>query len=82
MPATSEFKNAENVTMFETPNGKNLKIIKVANTSMFGIRFHEGGELPAALQGMWTDVNLAQKEVKKYIDAKELEAAKKTTKVK
>lgn len=38
---------------------KNLVIYNKPNTTMFAVRWQQGGELPAALQQLWTSRNMA-----------------------
>lgn len=63
-----------------TPAGKQLGIAKVSNTSLFAIRWEEGGELPEELGGRFTNQDLAQKEIEGYLkrvwDREEAAAAK------
>ena len=80
MPATKAFKDTENVTMFKTPNGKNIKVVQINNTALYGAAFHEGGQLPKELSGMWTSVDRVVKEIKKYIEGLEAKATTKGTK--
>ncbi len=63
--------------MSTTPNGKELKIYQVANTSLFKVAFTDGGALPEDLSGMWTNAKLAQEAISKYLE----EAAEKFIKI-
>jgi len=50
---------------------KELEVVKVANTSLFALRFKGGGQLPEELNGsMWTSADLAEKEIQQYYDAR------------
>tara|TARA_R100001086_G_scaffold250107_1_gene193961 strand:+ start:35972 stop:36223 length:252 start_codon:yes stop_codon:yes gene_type:complete len=64
-----------------TPAGKQMGICKVANSSLWRIRWEEGGELPDGLEGQrFTSADYAQKEIEAYLKRRwdqEEEAAKK-----
>jgi len=60
----------------ETPNGKGIKIVQIQNSSLYGVTFADGGELPPELKGRWTSPDLAKKEIDKYIN--KLEGKKST----
>ena len=55
------------------PSGKELGVFKVANSSLYCIKFTSGGQLPAELDGKWTDAYQAQKTITAYLAKKEVE---------
>ena len=75
MPSKGDFLNTDNPTLFKTPNGKHLKIVKITGSALFGVRFEEGGELPKELTGMWTDAGRAYEAIKLYLDKREAKAS-------
>ena len=52
------------------PIVKDLDIIKIQNTALFGLKFRGGGELPKVLSGMYTNPTLAQKAIDKYLQSR------------
>ena len=51
-----------------TPNGKQLGLYRVANTSLYGIRFEGGGEIPDSLSGRFTNTDLAFEAIAGYLN--------------
>jgi len=51
-----------------TPEGVQVRIHKVANSSLVRVAFSSGGELPAKLSGMWTSAQLAEKDIRDYLE--------------
>lgn len=45
---------------------KELKIVKVVNSSLFGVKFDGGGKLPKELTGMWTSPAKAESAISEY----------------
>ncbi len=50
-----------------TLKGKEIYIKVIKNTSMFGIEFGSGGELPETLTGAFTNYDLAATQVDRYL---------------
>ena len=50
-----------------TEAGKVLAVYKVGNSSLYKVAFTSGGQLPAELDGMWTNPVMAQKSIKAYL---------------
>lgn len=51
-----------------SPNGKQMGIAKVKNSSLYCIKWEGGGELPDGLDGQrFTSADLAQKEIEAYL---------------
>ena len=42
---------------------KEIKIVKIVNSSLFGLTFTSGGELPKELEGRYTSPKLAREAV-------------------
>lgn len=59
-------KNTEKYYKIKEKEKKELKVIKIENTSLFGLKFVGGGELPAKLSGWYTNPQLALKAVADY----------------
>lgn len=63
----------EIVTLGETPGGKKIQFVRGGKIGL--IQFDSGGELPAKLQGGWTDIKNAQTAVNSYLREAEIAAA-------
>lgn len=50
-----------------TSNDKKIKVYRIKNSGLFCINFAEGGTLPSALQGMFTNPKEAQKRIENYL---------------
>ena len=61
---------------FVTPNGKPVSTYIIPNTGHVGIKFNQGGELPAELSGAFTSTRLAEIAIKNYIEKQETKKAK------
>lgn len=61
---------------YVTPNGKPVSTFIVPNTSHVGIKFNQGGELPAELSGMFTSVRAANTAIENYIAKQEVKKGK------
>lgn len=57
----------------ETDNGKVIEAYMQETRGLYRIRFNSGGELPKELEGEFTNVGEAQKEVNVYLSNKEAE---------
>lgn len=55
---------------YKLDSGKELKISNVVGTSLYGVSFTSGGQLPERLSGLYTDYNTAEKEVIAYLESK------------
>lgn len=65
--------------VFETPNGKEITLVRCPKTAHLRIQFTSGGELPEKLSGLYTSELIAYKDIFNYIE--ELKTRKtKTTK--
>lgn len=54
-----------------TAKRKELKVLKVDNTSLFGLGYEGGGELPDELKGaMWTSPVKAEKAAQAYLTSR------------
>lgn len=51
----------------KTEAGKELGIYRVANTALYKIAFTSGGELPKALEGMYTSPSKAMTAIEGYL---------------
>ena len=56
------------MSKFTTANGKPIDTFIIPNTSMLGIKFTQGGELPECLSGMYTSVRDADKAIVAYLE--------------
>jgi len=52
---------------FETPNGKEIKIINAPGTGHYKVQFTQGGALPTELDGLFTSSAVAQVAVRNYL---------------
>lgn len=53
-----------------TPGGKELGIYQVKGTSLYGIHFKGGGELPEELESRFTAPHLAKDAIKGYLTSR------------
>ena len=64
-----------------TPAGKQLGMAKISNSTLWRLRWEDGGELPDELKGLsFTATDYAQKEIEAYLKRvwdREEQAAKK-----
>lgn len=56
--------------LYTTPAGKEIQCIIDPKTAHVKIQFTTGGELPASLQGLFTSIREAEKEIYRYIATK------------
>jgi hypothetical protein len=63
-----------------TVNGKEIGVYKVAGTSLYCIAFKSGGEIPADLQGKWTEPRAAERAIVGYLMKQEVAAQQKAEK--
>jgi len=61
---------AEKKTTRQNPTAgtkKELEVVQIQDTALYGLRFKHGGELPAHLNGaMWTSAQLAEQARDEY----------------
>jgi hypothetical protein len=62
---------------FETENGKELKIVQIKNTALYGVQFTSGGELPKDLNQMFTSPKLAADAIERYLNSRTANTKKK-----
>ena len=53
-----------------TARGKELRLRLIPNTTLYEIYFYPGGEVPKELQGGFTSVDRANKEIEIYLAKK------------
>ena len=58
------------MTKLETPNGKELAIVRCPKTAHLNIQFTTGGELPQELSGIYTSEAFAKKAITSYLENK------------
>lgn len=51
-----------------TPGGKSLQVFHIKNTSLYGVSFTDGGELPGELRGRFTSGSRARKAIEGYLN--------------
>lgn len=54
--------------MIKTHNGKEIQIVRNGTTSAYKIQFGSGGELPQALEGMFTNERSAIAAINVYLE--------------
>jgi hypothetical protein len=54
---------------FETPNGKEIGLVRCPKTAHLKIQFNSGGELPEELTGLFTSENFAYKAIDAYLES-------------
>ncbi len=68
MEKTAESKLRDAHILGTTAKGKNVLWVRAEPFNTLRIKFEGGGQLPKELSGRWTDVNAAQRAVKRYLD--------------
>lgn len=75
-------KKAEKVLLAETPEGKEIYLVRKSNATIRFIEFGSGGKLPKELEGGFSSVAVATQTAEKYVDKLAKEAGIKEEKVK
>ena len=67
--ALSKMNIEDAIEKMITPNGKHMEVVKVSNTSLYALRFKQGGALPKdeGVDGMFTKPEYAVNAAKDYI---------------
>jgi hypothetical protein len=52
-----------------TPGGKTVEVVKIANSSLYGLRFKDGGVMPQdeGVDGYFTKPKMAEDAAKQYL---------------
>lgn len=64
------------MTIYKTPNGKEIQIYRDKVSAQYKIQFTSGGELPEELTGIFTNETFATTAINKYLEKQETKKTK------